>query len=450
MDGIETGVATSLQARLSTWLSLVIVGIATAAAGVSFISAVDEAHEFQDNQLRQTGMLISRLNDLSPAATASARMNELRFEERVVLRFLADRNGRKPVLNERAPRFPDQLSDGLQTVSVGSEQWRVFVRTTDRGMRLAVAQQITIRDALARARATRTLLPYLLLAALLLALVAVIVRRMFGPLRKLAEELGRRPPHDLGRLDEVGLPSEVRPFVVEINSLLVRVARTLAQQRRFVADAAHELRSPLTALSLQAEWMAGADLPEEAGARLLSMREGLGRTRILLDQLLAMARIQEFSLETKESSSLQGVIREVLEDLIPLAQDKNIDIGVVGADDALIMAHHVDLTVLVKNLVDNAIRYTPHNGRVDILVDSARLPVLLQVDDTGPGIAPKDRERVFDPFYRVLGNGQVGSGLGLSIVRTIAAGIDASVALDDADAQAGGLRVQVRFNRIAA
>lgn len=449
MDGLKGPVAPSLQVKLSAWLALAIIGIAAAAAGISFFAAVDEAHQFQDRQLRQTGLLISRLNALSPAATNSARMNEIKFEERVVLRFLADREGRSPAPSPRAPVFSDRLSDGIQTVTVGAERWRVFVITTDSGMRLAVAQQTSIRDALARARAMRTLLPYLLLVVVLLALVAILVRKMFKPLKTLAAGLGQRSEHDLGRLDDVELPSEVKPFVLEINSLLLRVGRSMALQRRFVADAAHELRSPLTAMSLQAEWLAATALPQEAATRLAALRDGLARTRVLLDQMLAMARSQELKVETKEATSLQMVIREVLEDLIPLAQDKQIDIGVVGQDDALVRAQHVDLTVLVKNLIDNAIRYTPAGGSVDIVVSCQNGPATLYFDDSGPGIPERDRERVFDAFYRVLGNGQIGSGLGLSIVRTVASSIGASVALATAPPPHRGLRVEVVFHQVS-
>lgn len=437
----------SLQHKLSAWISLAIIGIAVIAGLVAFLKALDEAHSAQDNHLRQTGKLIGRLNALSPASTASARMNDIDFDERVVLRFLADRNGNKPALHERPPVFSKLLQDGLQTVTVGQENWRVFVITTDDGSRWAVAQQTATRDALARARALRTLLPFLLLVPLLLTLVAVLIRTSFRPLRQLAWELGRRPAQDLSELADNDLPSEVQPLVIEINSLLRRVQQSMSQQRRFVADAAHELRSPLTAMSLQAEWLAEANLPADAAARLGALRDGLARTRIMLDQLLAMARTQETRVEPTEAVSLQHIIRQVLEDLIPLAEEKQLDLGMIGNDDAGIVAHPVDLTVLVKNLVDNAVRYSPRGGGVDIRIDCSAALVTLTVDDSGPGIPEAERERVFDPFYRVLGNGQLGSGLGLSIVRAIAASIDAAISLEDAPPPRGGLRAAVRFGR---
>jgi two-component system OmpR family sensor kinase len=148
------------------------------------------------------------------------------------------------------------------------------------------------------------------------------------------------------------------------------------------------------------------------------------------------------------SVSLEPVIRHVLEDVVALAEEKQIDLGVIGEVDAQVHAHQVDLTVLIKNLVDNAIRYTPAGGRVDIAVRRVDGLVTLQVDDTGPGIPVAERERVFDSFYRVLGNGETGSGLGLAISRTVAASMDASIELGDARPPATGLRALVTFRRL--
>jgi two-component system OmpR family sensor kinase len=339
------------------------------------------------------------------------------------------------------------LSDGLQTVVVGKEQWRVFVRTNEQGVRVAVAQQTTVRDFAARASAVRTLTPILFLAPLLVLLVTLLVRQMFRPLRILSYELGRRAENDLGQLNRAGLPSEVWPFVTEINELLARVRRSMASQRRFIADAAHELRSPLTAMSLQAERLGAAEMPDEARSRLGSLVAGLRRTRELLEQLLTLARTQEMNIPEAEDISLQRAIREVLEDLVPLAEAKDIDLGVVDDADAGVRGRMVALKLLVKNLIDNAIRYTPQGGRVDITV--RRLPgaVVLQVDDTGPGIAPEEREKVFEPFYRVLGSGEIGSGLGLAIARTVAGSMGARIELASTGEGGSGLRVMVIFKR---
>ena len=195
MDGRESPVSASLRFKLSVWLSLAIVLIAAAAGVFSFLSATDEAHDMQDNQLRQTGYLISRLDAVPSSPLARERAGDVDFDARVVVRFLGTPKAVRP------PVFSPALSDGLQTVSVGNEQWRVFVKTNDKGVRVAVGQQTTVRDAAARASAIRTLLPILCLVPVLVLLVTVVVRQMFQPLRVLAEELGRRPENDLGRLD---------------------------------------------------------------------------------------------------------------------------------------------------------------------------------------------------------------------------------------------------------
>jgi two-component system OmpR family sensor kinase len=293
-------------------------------------------------------------------------------------------------------------------------------------------------------------MPILILVPVLVLLVTVLVRQMFKPLRALSNELGWRPENDLGQLNHAGLPSEVWPFVAEINELLLRMGRSMALQRRFIADAAHELRSPLTAMSLQAERLAATAMPAEARLRLGALISGLRRTRVLLDQMLTLARTQETGRAETGQVSLEQAIREVLEDLVPLAEVKNIDLGVIGGVDAQVEAQLVDLKVLVKNLIDNTIRYTPDGGRVDITVGSENGWVTLQVDDTGPSIPLDERDRVFDPFYRVLGNGEMGSGLGLAITRTVAATMGARIELSDACPVKQGLRARVIFNAVGA
>jgi two-component system OmpR family sensor kinase len=447
MDGVEGPVAASLRFKLSVWVSLAIIAVAAIAGVISFVSALDDAHQVQDNQLRQTAFLISRLDAVPASPQARERVGDPDFDQRVVVRFLRTASGAPAPKPLRPPEFSDLLSDGLQTVVVGKEQWRVFVRTNEQGVRVAVAQQTTVRDFAARASAVRTLTPILFLAPLLVLLVTLLVRQMFQPLRILSYELGRRAENDLGQLNRAGLPSEVWPFVTEINELLARVRRSMASQRRFIADAAHELRSPLTAMSLQAERLGAADMPDEARSRLDSLVAGLRRTRELLEQLLTLARTQEMNTPEAEDISLQRAIREVLEDLVPLAEAKGIDLGVVDDADAGVRGRMVALKLLVKNLIDNAIRYTPQGGRVDITVRHLPGAVVLQIDDTGPGIAPEEREKVFEPFYRVLGSGEIGSGLGLAIARTVATSMGARIEFASAEVGGSGLRVLVVFNR---
>ncbi|PTT02979.1 cell wall metabolism sensor histidine kinase WalK, partial [Pseudomonas sp. HMWF006] len=177
------------------------------------------------------------------------------------------------------------------------------------------------------------------------------------------------------------------------------------------------------------------------------LAQGIQRSRNLIEQLLALAAAQSVSPCTETPVSVHGVFRRVLEDLLPLAEEKDIDIGVESVEDAQVVINELDLFILIKNLVDNAIRYTPAGGRVDLSVESAEQGVLIEIKDSGPGINPEEQALVFDPFYRSLGSGESGSGLGLSIVSAIANRNDASVTLKFLDeTNQKGLRVSVLFN----
>jgi two-component system OmpR family sensor kinase len=445
MDGRQGALASSLRFRLSLWISTAIVVGAAIAGSYSFITATDDAHREQDTQLRQIGYLISRLDAVPASPMARERAGDVDYDARIVVRFLQTPGGPPIPRPSRTPYFSGLLSDGLQTVTTNREQWRVFVRTNAKGVRVAVAQQTVVRDAAARSDALRTVMPILFLGPVLVLIVMLLVRAMFQPLRTLTAQLGERDEHDLGELDRTALPSEVWPFVREINQLIARTVRAMALQRRFIADAAHELRSPMTAMSLQAERLAASEMPDEARERLGTLSAGLNRTRILLDQLLTLARTQDAHIGGVSRVSLKRAIQESLEDLVPLADEKGIDLGVVGSADPFVAGRPVDIKILVKNLIDNAIRYTPEGGRVDIRVAYEHGVVILDIDDTGPGIPEDERERVFDPFYRVLGNGQIGSGLGLAITRTIATQMGANVSLANPPEGAPGLRVHVTF-----
>ena len=435
----------SLQYRLSFWLSLAILGVAVAAGVFSFIAAYREANEFQDDQLRQVAALIDPQHLPLPLEQRSG-VNIADAESRMVVQILpADALAPTPTPANDI-QLPPTLPEGIRTITLNQQSWRVFVKNIAPGKHIAVAQQTAVRDELARDSALRSVMPFIILIPLLLLLVGVLIRRMFLPVRTLALDLDSRSEQQLGALSEHKLPLEILPFVVAINRLLARIERAVEEQRRFVADAAHELRSPLTALSLQAERLSAADMSDTARERLDVMKNGMRRTLLLLQQLLTLARVQQGSAPAAETVSLRHVIRLVLEDMMPLAERKNIDIGMTGTDDAIVDATAVELQILIKNLVDNAIRYSPAHGRIDLSLANSAATAVLQIQDDGPGIAAHERARVFDPFYRILGSDEIGSGLGLSIVKTLADRLGATLELQDAHATPPhGLRVIVTF-----
>ncbi len=447
MDGLKRRVKGSLRIRLSLWLSLAILGVALIAGVFTFSSAFDEAHELQDDVLRQVAALFDRHHLSLPEGGDRGGAAASDPESRIFVQPLSTTVSGSSGKDARPPlALPQNLLDGMQTVRTGDEAYRVLVQTLGTGQRLAVAQETAVRDEIARDSALRTVMPFLILIPILLLIVADLVRKVFKPVADLAIEIDQRGEHELHPIPAGPLPVEIRPFVAAINRLLMRVEQSMEVQRRFVADATHELRSPLTALSLQAERLADSEMSAVAQERLSALRQGIERGRVLLEQLLALARAQTAAIAPTIPVSVHQVYRRVLEDLMPLAEAKGIDIGVVGESDARVLAAEVDLFTLVKNLVDNAIRYTPAGGRVDLSVSTVDGVTTLAVEDNGPGIPEEARERVFDPFYRVLGSDQIGSGLGLSIVQAIAARTGAIVSLGFAsEASRSGLRTTVIF-----
>jgi len=266
------------------------------------------------------------------------------------------------------------------------------------------------------------------------------------PLEAMSRAVGKRRADALAPLAERGLPEELQPLAGSLNALLGRLDAALGAQRRFTADAAHELRTPLAALKLQLDVARRVGDDPARVAAYDDLEGGVERASHLVDQLLTLARVEP------EALAAQGVDC----DLVALAKDaivargafaagKRIDLGLAHATPAVVHGDPASLAILLSNLIDNALRYTPEGGRIDVGVDrDAAGAAVLTVADTGPGIPPEERERVFDRFYRGEGNRAPGSGLGLSIVKRIADAHGATIGLDD-PAEGGGLVVSVRF-----
>ncbi|MFY1844969.1 MULTISPECIES: ATP-binding protein [Burkholderiales] len=442
MDGFKERLKNSIRFQLAWSLSVAIVITALAAGAFSFYSAFQEAHELQDDILRQAAALVQH----QPVAALSlmdltgdrGRAHDTDPESNLIVQSLSEDAAKSGL------PIPAALKDGWHTLQINETSYRVLIKTMANGQRIAVSQETKVRDEIAQDSSIRTILPLLILVPILLLVVTDLVRKMLRPVTRLAAEVDGRSEHDLTVLHTHHLPSEISPFVAAINRLLGRVGESVENQRRFVADAAHELRSPLTALSLQAERVEAAPMSDEARQRLITLRQGIDRGRNLLEQLLGLARAQSATNEPSQPVSVQKIYRHVLEDLIPQAEAKRIDIGIEGKEDAQVRASELDMITLVKNLVDNAIRYTPAGGRVDLGIRTAQGYAVLNIKDTGPGIPLSERERIFDAFYRTLGNEQNGSGLGLAIVQAIAKRIGAEIHLDFSNATTEtGLNVMV-------
>lgn len=449
MVSLKTKLNNSLQFRLSAWLSIVILVMAIFAGAFSFITTFQEVNEIQDDLLRQIASLFDAEHLPVPYHGDGGRLLKSDEESRVVVQYLKA----PPSVSEPSDvilplALPDKLPDGIQTIEVEHEAYRVLVKTVSSGERIAIAQETVIRNEIAEAGALRTLVPFLILLPILLLTIAIIVRKLFTPITALSKEIDLRREADLHPFQTEGLPLEIRSFVIAINRLLEKVSLSISVQQRFISDAAHELRSPLTALSLQAEHLSNVKMSTEAIERVSMLRRGLERSRHLLNQLLEFARLQSSATSNISKISVKRVYLDVLEDLYPLAEAKIIDIGITDSDDVELTADETDLTILVRNLVDNAIRYTPNGGKIDLSIKLFSNQVQLIVTDSGSGIPMEYRQRVMHPFYRLVGNNEVGSGLGLSIVKQIVFKMNGEIRLEYSNKlESTGLSVIVVLNK---
>lgn len=428
----------SIRRKLLVWLlGAVLVAGLTAAWGI-YRQARTELDAVFDYHLRQLALsLRNRSFDgmlIEPADLAG----EFDFVIQVW-----DRDGGRLYFSRPYVALPDRARLGYDTVPSNDGMWRVFAIQAQ-GLTIQVAQPMGIRNRLAADSALRTLSPFLVLLPLLGLLVWVAVGRELRPLETVARAVGKRTATALDPLPAGGLPDEVRPLVGALNELLERLGRALAVQRDFVADAAHELRTPLAALRLQIQLAERAASAAERETAFATVKGGLDRATRVVEQLLTLARQDpEAGEPVMAAVDLSALARQVVAERSPLAEARHIDLGVDGADGAEVVGDADGLRVMLANLIDNALHYAPDGGRIDVNVLSGR-DVVLEVIDDGPGIPVAERERVFDRFYRRPGTDTPGSGLGLAIVSNIAGRHRARVTLDDAPG-GRGLAVRVRF-----
>ncbi|HPF46359.1 MAG: GHKL domain-containing protein [Alphaproteobacteria bacterium] len=436
----------SLKSKLSLWLAIIIICFAALITSVAFYVIFNEGIEWQDDTLKQVAELISEQPNSISASYQYDNPNYNGTVGPIFIQMINQGEKEEERTNKKTLKLPAGLSDGIQTVKINNVRYRVFVKTVDEDKKIAVIQSTDERDMTAKEGTIIALITMLLLIPVMIFSVILVVKRILLPLAEVAKDIEQRKEPELNPITADNIPEEIIPFVMAINRLFGRIKQSMDIHKRFITDAAHELRSPMTAISLQAERLAKTELTETAKERLETLRSGISRSRILLDQLLVLARIQAPSKTIASSVSIVSSIRLVLEDILPLAEAKNIDIGLVGETDARISMHEIDLISLIKNLAINAIKYTPQSGKVDLSVNKNDKEVIFEVKDNGPGIPEKEWERVFDPFYRVLGNDEVGSGLGLSIVRVIAEQVDAEIKINYADPKSkSGLKITVIF-----
>ncbi len=429
---------TSIRRNLLGWLLAALAAGLLAAAAAVYLQARADANQLFDYHLRQ---VVASLPGRSFPAIAGHETTVL--EDGTVIQIW-DQSGAQLYFSHPLARLPDRALLGFSTVNTQQGRWRVFSAIVGSNV-VQAAQPMNVRAEMAAAVALRTTMPFLILLPLLAWAIMFAVRRGLAPLDALAADVATRSAQSLAPVPEGEVPEEVRPLVQSLNGLLARLGNAMAGQRAFVADAAHELRTPLTALRLQMQLMGRAHDEAERQSALADLETGLARAAHLVDQLLTLARQEPAGTEPAPAlpCDLAALAREVVAARMPLAIEARIDLGVKAGAALQVMGDHTSLAVLLGNLVDNALRYTPAGGTVDVETGADGGVPMIAVCDNGPGIAVEERGRVFDRFYRVPGSPGTGSGLGLAIVRQIADRHGASVSLDDRSG--GGLCVRVRF-----
>jgi len=429
----------SIRARLLVWLLGAVVLTGLAGGWLIYRNALAEANAFFDYQLRQTALTL-RDQSFQYALPPDLTINEPGYDFVVQVWSL---DGVRIYLSSPHAVLPGITTLGFSTVDTTGGQWRVFGVQARRQV-IQVAQPIVVRSEQAARLALRTLLPFAWFVPFLGVAIWFLVGLSLRPLDRLAGNVEARDPASLQPLPAASLPAEARPLVASLNTLLGRLNSVLQRERAFIADAAHELRTPMTALRLQVEAVGRATDPGERAQAVQQLAAGVERSSRLVEQLLSLAR-QDPGIERAHSPvALDRIAAEVIAEMVPVADRKSVDVGLDDSPPVQVQGDEESLKTLLRNLIDNAIRYTPPGGSVDVALSATPNHVQLRVTDSGPGIHPADRARVFDRFVRLPNSGPIGSGLGLAIVRTIAEAHGARVELGEGPS-GRGLAVTVSF-----
>ncbi len=439
---------TSIRRRLLAWLLAGLAAVTLLATLTTYYGTKREVGELFDLQLKQLAYS-TRIDDLlrgrapSPGPRDGARAAGVAQ----IVTQIWDRSGVLLYWSQPGEGLRVPATEGYTNVMHDGREWRVYTHVAG-DHALQVAHALDERREIAAQTALRTLLPLAALIPFLGVLIWYAVGAGLRPLDAMSRAVARRRPDALTPLPATGLPQELLPLAGSLNALLERLADALSAQRRFTADAAHELRTPLAALRLQ------VDLAERAtdatrGTAFAELKAGVERAARLVEQLLTLARLEP-EAPTREFGpvDLASVAREAIIARAALAADRNIDLGLAREASVPLRGDPANIATLIANLLDNALRYTPADGRIDVSVDNDGGKAVLTVSDTGPGIPTAERAAVFERFHRgaqgATPDSANGSGLGLSIVRRIADAHGATVALDDGP-DGRGLDVRVRF-----
>lgn len=439
----------SLQGRLLVLVLLLVVSVWFVTAALTWIDVRHELDELLDSHLAQAAALlvVQQANDIEDDHRVDAPTLH-RYAPKVA--FQVFHEGRLALRSSNAPaepmlEFEGSVVDGFKTIVIGGTTWRVFAtHGRERDVQVFVGEQVESRNSILWAVLRSSLGP-MLFAVPLLALAAWwAVRRGVAPLRLLGRTLAQRSPNALQPIAVNGAPSEMAPMLDALNGLFKRIAELLESERRFTADAAHELRTPIAGIRAQAQVALGATTDSERSHALHATLQGCDRATRLVEQLLTLSRLEAGAEHALVAVDLAGLARQVVAEVAPLALSKQQTIEVDAGNPCTVQGDATLLAVMIRNLVDNAIRYSPSGASVKVAVCTEQGTVRLWVEDSGSGMSSADMARIGERFFRVVGSRQDGSGLGWSIARRIA-GVHQAVVRVARSESLGGLSVEVRF-----
>lgn len=432
----------SLRGRLliSLWIVISVVGVIS--AGISYRQVSREMKELLDNQLTQVARTAMAQTDVPVGP-------EGRDSDNIEVAVWAS-DGTLQYASWPQMRFLPPRRQGFTEMILGGEPFRIYGGKFGSSF-VQVAQPVDTRDDQAEEAALAAFLPLLLLLPLLALVIALVVRSLLAPVRSTTELVARRDPLDGQALPVRDLPMEVAPLVEEINRLLERQRDAVLRERQFIADAAHALRTPLAALQLQADVLDGSTDPTERVTRLTELRAGIARSARLSAQLLSMAKIDIAPKAPGEWLDLEAVLLELKALYEPAAAARRVTLELGMQANIRMHADHARLMLIFGNLLDNALRYSPPQGRIEMVVDVQSDSVSIEVRDEGPGLAPEQFERVFERFYRAPGEPAGGSGLGLATVKSLVEQLGGRVSLHNRTDRTGlTARVEVPLEQADA
>ncbi len=441
----------SLQGRLLVLVLGLVAGVWIAVAAATWIDVRHELDELLDSHLAQAAALlvVQQAHEMEDDDQHVDAPTLHRYAPKVA--FQVFHEGHLILRSANAPALPmiepgERFTSGFKTVQMDGRAWRVFAaHGGKRDVLVYVGEQMSSRDSILWAALRSMLWPMLVALPLLALAIWWAVRHGVAPLRRLGRTLAARQPQALHPVTLAGAPSEMTPMLDALNGLFARIAGLMESERRFTADAAHELRTPIAAIRAQAQVALGETDNALRRHALESTLEGCDRATRLVEQLLTLSRLEAGAATPASQLDLSALVRRVVADVAPQAIHKQQTIAVDAAAPCPIDGDATLLAVLVRNLVDNAVRYSPPAASVKVSVTKQQTHVQLAVEDSGPGMTGQDIDRLGERFFRVIGSEQSGSGLGWSIVRRIAAAHHATIRVDRSQSL-GGMCVTIDWS----